>query len=182
MRFLHELPAHDLTYDDAFLVPTRSAVESRFSVDLTAPDGTVWKLIAYESKVDGLEHLALVKGDITSDEPVLVRMHGVDTIGDVLGGDHLANLHSAVRDIAQAGRGVVVLIRVVDNGIGMSPEELERVWEAFYQSGPALARHREGLGLGLSLVRRICTHQGWRITVENLPSGGSCFRVLLDQA
>ena len=40
MRFLHELPAHDLTYDDAFLVPTRSAVSSRFSVDLTAPDGS----------------------------------------------------------------------------------------------------------------------------------------------
>ena len=40
MRFLHELPAHDLTYDDAFLVPTRSAVASRFSVDLTAPDGS----------------------------------------------------------------------------------------------------------------------------------------------
>ncbi|MGB8022592.1 MAG: GuaB1 family IMP dehydrogenase-related protein [Candidatus Nanopelagicales bacterium] len=40
MRFLHELPPHDLTYDDAFLVPTRSAVASRFSVDLTAPDGS----------------------------------------------------------------------------------------------------------------------------------------------
>ena len=40
MRFLHDLPAHDLTYDDAFLVPNRSAVASRYSVDLTAPDGS----------------------------------------------------------------------------------------------------------------------------------------------
>jgi len=40
MRFLHEPPAHDLTYDDAFLVPTRSAVTSRFDVDLSAPDGS----------------------------------------------------------------------------------------------------------------------------------------------
>jgi IMP dehydrogenase len=40
MRFLHELPAHDLTYDDAFLVPNRSGVASRFAVDLTAPDGS----------------------------------------------------------------------------------------------------------------------------------------------
>jgi IMP dehydrogenase len=40
MRFLHELPAHDLTYDDAFLVPTRSAVTSRFGVDLSPPDGS----------------------------------------------------------------------------------------------------------------------------------------------
>ena len=40
MRFLHQPPGHDLTYDDAFLVPTRSAVASRFSVDLRAPDGS----------------------------------------------------------------------------------------------------------------------------------------------
>ena len=40
MRFLHELPAHDLTYDDAFLVPTRSSVASRFGVDLSTPDGS----------------------------------------------------------------------------------------------------------------------------------------------
>ncbi len=40
MRFLHQLPGHDLTYDDAFLVPARSAVASRFSVDLRAPDGS----------------------------------------------------------------------------------------------------------------------------------------------
>ncbi len=39
MRFLHE-PAHDLTYDEAFLVPTFSTVASRFAVDLTAPDGS----------------------------------------------------------------------------------------------------------------------------------------------
>ncbi|MGV1005772.1 MAG: GuaB1 family IMP dehydrogenase-related protein [Candidatus Nanopelagicales bacterium] len=40
MRFLHDLPASDLTYDDAFLVPTRSAVTSRFDVDLATTDGT----------------------------------------------------------------------------------------------------------------------------------------------
>ena len=51
-------------------------------------------------------------------------------------------------------RGDRVLIRVADNGIGMAAEELDRVWEAFYQSGPAISRHREGLGLGLYLVRR----------------------------
>lgn len=51
-------------------------------------------------------------------------------------------------------RGDRVLIRVADNGIGMAAEELDRVWEAFYQSGPGISRHREGLGLGLYLVRR----------------------------
>ena len=40
MRFLHGDPGHDLTYDDVFLVPGRSAVESRFDVDLSTSDGT----------------------------------------------------------------------------------------------------------------------------------------------
>lgn len=40
MRFLHDLPARDLTYDDAFLVPTRSSVTSRYGVDLATADGT----------------------------------------------------------------------------------------------------------------------------------------------
>ena len=55
---------------------------------------------------------------------------------------------------AALARGDRVLIRVADNGIGMAAEELDRVWEAFYQSGPGISRHREGLGLGLYLVRR----------------------------
>lgn len=56
MRFLHELPPQDLTYDDAFLVPTRSAVASRFSVDLTAPDGsgaTIPIIVANMTAVSG---------------------------------------------------------------------------------------------------------------------------------
>jgi 3,4-dihydroxy 2-butanone 4-phosphate synthase/GTP cyclohydrolase II len=58
-----------------------------------------------------VEHLALVRGDLKGDEPVLVRMHAVDTISDLLGGTHLASLHGALASVAAAERGVVVLIR-----------------------------------------------------------------------
>jgi 3,4-dihydroxy 2-butanone 4-phosphate synthase/GTP cyclohydrolase II len=75
------------------------------------PDGGVWRMIAYESKVDHVEHLALVKGDIGGAEPVLVRMHAVDTLSDLLGGEHLGSLHDALKQIGTTGRGVVVLIR-----------------------------------------------------------------------
>lgn len=64
-------------------------------------------------------------------------------------------------------RGDRVLIRVIDNGIGMAPEDLERIWEAFYQSGSAISQHREGLGLGLYLVRR---------SLDRLPSHGISLR------
>jgi 3,4-dihydroxy 2-butanone 4-phosphate synthase/GTP cyclohydrolase II len=68
-------------------------------------------MVAYHSKVDGVEHVALVKGDISGDAPVLVRMHAVDTINDLLGGAHVDSLHGAFAQIAAADRGVVVLIR-----------------------------------------------------------------------
>jgi 3,4-dihydroxy 2-butanone 4-phosphate synthase/GTP cyclohydrolase II len=69
------------------------------------------RMIAYTSKVDGVEHLAVIRGNITTPEPVLVRMHAVDTISDILGGEHLTSLNGAIETIAAAGRGVVVLIR-----------------------------------------------------------------------
>jgi 3,4-dihydroxy 2-butanone 4-phosphate synthase/GTP cyclohydrolase II len=73
--------------------------------------GELWRMTAYESKVDHVEHLAVAIGDLSGPEPVLVRMHAVDTIADMLGAVHLANLHGARQEIFEAGRGVIVLIR-----------------------------------------------------------------------
>jgi 3,4-dihydroxy 2-butanone 4-phosphate synthase/GTP cyclohydrolase II len=84
--------------------------------NVTAADGQIWKLIAFENKVDHLEHLALIKGDISGEEPVLVRMHGMDLITDVLGGGHHEALQAAMAQIAAAKRGVVVLVREHRNG------------------------------------------------------------------
>jgi 3,4-dihydroxy 2-butanone 4-phosphate synthase / GTP cyclohydrolase II len=77
---------------------------------VTAPSGANWNLIAFESKVDQLEHLALAKGDISGSEPVLVRVHGMDLISDVLGDEHFTALRGAMAQIEQAGRGVVVVL------------------------------------------------------------------------
>ena len=79
--------------------------------NITAHDGTAWRMVAFESKVDGIEHLAMIKGDISGEAPVLVRMHGMDLLGDVLGNGHFAALQGAMREIAKAGRGVVVIVR-----------------------------------------------------------------------
>ncbi len=76
-----------------------------------APNGSNWRMIAYQSQVDQVEHLAMVMGDLSGDEPVMVRMHAVDTVRDVVGGKHLASLHGALEQIAVHGRGVMVLIR-----------------------------------------------------------------------
>ncbi len=77
----------------------------------TAANGGNWRLYAFESKVDKLEYLAVVKGDISGEEPVLVRMHGIDLISEVLGGEHFKALHGAIAQIEAAGRGVIVVLR-----------------------------------------------------------------------
>jgi 3,4-dihydroxy 2-butanone 4-phosphate synthase/GTP cyclohydrolase II len=81
--------------------------------DSTLPQaiGGDWRAVVYASTVSPGEHLALVKGDISGAEPVLVRMHAASLINDLVAGRTLGELHGAMRTISQAGRGVVVLLR-----------------------------------------------------------------------
>ena len=74
--------------------------------------GGEWRAVVYGSTVTPGEHLALIKGDVTAgDEPVLVRMHAASLINDLVAGRTIGELHGAMRMIAEAGRGVVVLLR-----------------------------------------------------------------------
>ncbi len=76
--------------------------------------GGDWRMIVYVNAVAYAEHVALVKGDIQGDGPVMVRVHAVNILDDVLGdqGSGAAGqLHSAMEMIAAHGRGVVVLVR-----------------------------------------------------------------------
>ena len=71
-------------------------------------------MVVYVNTVAYAEHIALVKGDITTAAPVLVRMHALNVLDDVLGdrrGGRDEVLHTAMRAIAAEGRGVMVLIR-----------------------------------------------------------------------
>ncbi|MFC0711078.1 sensor histidine kinase [Azorhizophilus paspali] len=66
--------------------------------------------------------------------------------------------------------------RVEDSGAGIPAEHRERIFQPFVRGEQARG---EGLGLGLSLVKRICMHQGWQVRVSDLKPSGSCFRVSL---
>jgi 3,4-dihydroxy 2-butanone 4-phosphate synthase/GTP cyclohydrolase II len=80
-----------------------------------------WKAIAYRSVIDPDEHVALVFGDVSGPEPVLVRMHSQCVTGDVFGSlrcDCGEQLRTAMRLIAEEGRGVVVYMRQEGRGIG----------------------------------------------------------------
>ncbi len=73
--------------------------------------GGEWRTVVYANKVEYQEHIALVKGDLSEGPPPLVRMHAVDLLDDMTGGQHWISLHGSMAQIAKEGRGVIVLIR-----------------------------------------------------------------------
>jgi signal transduction histidine kinase len=75
-----------------------------------------------------------------------------------------------------------VCFRVRDNGIGVSPRDMQRVFERFYQADRRLSRERGGCGLGLSIVKQLVEAHGGRVAVESRPGDGSTFTVRLPAA
>ena len=97
-----DLIAYRLRYD--------TIVERTFEGRLDSRFGGEFAMQIFTNSVDGTEHVALIKGDVTTAEPVLVRVHALNVLDDILGGDG-GELASAMRLIGNAGRGVVILIR-----------------------------------------------------------------------
>ena len=97
-------------------------VEPIEEVDLPTDHGH-FRLKMYRSLITGLEHLALVKGDLSGDEPPLVRVHSECFTGDVLGSERCdcgPQLHAAMEMIENAGRGAVIYMRQEGRGIGLA--------------------------------------------------------------
>ena len=100
------LIAYRLRYDTIVRCTVQSELHSRYGGD--------FRMMVFTNLVAYAEHIALVKGDVSTPEPVLVRMHALTVIDDVLGGGlhgRGGELQASMRIIGEAGRGVVVLIR-----------------------------------------------------------------------
>ncbi|MBZ5551530.1 MAG: 3,4-dihydroxy-2-butanone-4-phosphate synthase [Acidobacteriia bacterium] len=81
-----------------------------------------FRMIAYESMIDGETHIALVKGNISDGEPVMVRVHSHCLTGDVLGSttcDCQKTIEAALTMIAHVGRGVFVYLHQTGRGFGL---------------------------------------------------------------
>lgn len=81
-----------------------------------------FKAVVYTNSVDHMEHVALVKGEINEDEPVLVRVHSECLTGDVFGSarcDCGDQLHAAMKMIDENGSGIVLYMRQEGRGIGL---------------------------------------------------------------
>lgn len=98
-----------------------SLVEKGVRVKLPTEYGT-FDLIPFRQKSNGLEHVALIKGEWTKDEPVCVRVHSSCVTGDIFGSkrcDCGQQLHKAMRKIDEAGKGVILYMNQEGRGIGL---------------------------------------------------------------
>ena len=98
-----------------------SIVEKGETVDLPTAWGD-FRITPFRQKSNGLEHVALTKGEWTEDEPVLTRVHSSCATGDIFGScrcDCGDQLHEAMRMIEQEGKGAIIYLQQEGRGIGL---------------------------------------------------------------
>ncbi len=109
----------------ADIIAYRLREESIIERGETADMPTEWghfRITAYRQKSNGLEHIALTKGEWSEEDPVLVRVHSSCATGDILGScrcDCGAQLHESMRMIEKEGRGAIVYLNQEGRGIGL---------------------------------------------------------------
>ena len=105
----------------AYRLKKESLIEVGEEVDMPTDYGH-FRLIPFRQKSNGLEHLALIKGEWKDDEPILVRVHSSCMTGDILGSkrcDCGEQLHKAMQAIEKEGKGVVIYMQQEGRGIGL---------------------------------------------------------------
>ena len=177
-------------------------IREKFLADLDELESMVSATLAFGRDISGSEQVAAL------DLPALVRTvldEATDALGEreaVLeyeGPEHLtvqarptaikralANLVSnaiayggAARVVLRAPESGVVRLEVADDGPGVPPEELERVFEPFHRLESSRSRETGGTGLGLPIARNILRAHGGDVTLANRPAGGLVATVAL---
>lgn len=105
----------------AYRLKNEQLVEAGVEVDMPTAYGH-FRLIPFRQKDNGLEHIALIKGDIADGKPVLVRVHSSCATGDIFGSrrcDCGEQLHKAMEMIQKEGRGALIYLNQEGRGIGL---------------------------------------------------------------
>jgi len=133
-------------------------IRLRKTDQITSEFGGDWEMRVYADEVQGAEHIALIKGDITTDAPVLTRMHGMDPMLDVVGTGGAGRRNEfgdAMQMIADAGRGVLVLLRDVDHEIDPEGETAPKTLRQY--------------GVGAQILSSLGLHEITLLTNSPLP-------------
>lgn len=119
----------------------------------------------------------LLRGDATRVRQILFNL-----VGNAIKFTEAGEIRISARALSVAGRRVRVALSVSDTGIGMTAEQVARMFQPFSQADSSTTRRYGGTGLGLSIVRRLAELMGGDARVESTPGKGSVFTVTLDLA
>ena len=151
----------------AYRLKKESIIEVGEEVDMPTEWGH-FRLVPFRQQSNGLEHMALVKGEWREDEPVLVRVHSSCATGDILGSkrcDCGQQLHAAMQMIEKEGKGVVVYMQQEGRGIGlMNKIEAYKLKEEGYDTVDANVPlggkpDERDYGCGAQLLRHLGVHK-----------------------
>ncbi|WP_246173447.1 PAS domain-containing hybrid sensor histidine kinase/response regulator [Limnoglobus roseus] len=120
------------------------------------------------------------------EEPIILdgdQTRLVQVLANLLNNAAKYTPHGGQISLSAQAEGEEAVIRVLDTGVGIPPDMLPKVFDMFTQVGTSLERSQGGLGIGLTLVRRLVEMHGGRVTVESPGTGkGSTFTVHLPLA
>ncbi len=154
----------------------------RIATDIPQIVTEVASLVRPSAIAKGL-NLELTFGDsvprIIPSDPVRVRQVLMNLVGNALKftqrGEIRLHVSTEVKDNA-----CIVVFEVIDTGIGMSDEQMQRIFQPFTQADESTTRRFGGTGLGLTISKRLADLLGGNLTVTSRPGVGSNFRFTID--
>ena len=155
-----------------YRLKNESLVEKGEEVDMPTEHGH-FRLIPFRQKSNGLEHIALIKGEWNEDEPILVRVHSSCMTGDIFGSQRCdcgAQLHEAMELIDKTGKGVIVYLNQEGRGIGlMNKMRAYKLQEEGMDTVDAnlclgFKADERDYGVGAEILRKIGVHKMRLIT------------------
>lgn len=162
----------------------KAVLEGRCDIGLSS------RKLKDEEKSEGLKETVLAYDGIA----VIVNTENtvsdidLETLAKIFTGEIIYNLCDNALKYNVPGGSVKVFVShnetyaeidVSDTGIGISPEDRERIFERFYRVDKSHSKSSGGTGLGLSIVKHAVLYHGGKVTVESEPQKGSSFKVVL---